>query len=290
MALVRPSILAALSLLTFAGRAHADGGASDAAREAYSQGAAAYEAHDFARASTLLAQADELLPNPVVLKLALAASLQADDPVVGMALVLRAEKRAVDGSLADLAHDGRGRFEGRVGLVRVACAGHRRCRAHVGAQAAGDGERIVAAPGAVEVVFDEPVRTVHVTVAAKTTTDAVEPALPPVHTASQPAPPPAREPSGLSPAFFWAGAGASAILGGLTGVSALDGKSQHDEFLLAARRTPDAKDRGQDAETRTNVLLAATLITAAATSVVGLFFTRWHRVPQAAGAATIAVF
>src|SRR4051812_29325922 len=68
------------------------------ARRWYDRGAAAYDAGNWAVAATQFAHADELVPNLTVLRLALTASVRADDPVVGMSLVDRAKKRLGEGS------------------------------------------------------------------------------------------------------------------------------------------------------------------------------------------------
>ncbi|MEO6420297.1 MAG: hypothetical protein ABIP39_12850, partial [Polyangiaceae bacterium] len=202
--------------------ARADGKTDLEARAAYDGGAQAYDAHDFPHAALLFAHADELVPNPLVLKLALAAATQADDPVVGMTLALRAETRAVDGSLADLAKQARRRFEGQVGLVRVRCAARGKCRAQIGERSAGDGELIPVLPGEVEASFDE-AHVVRLAVTARATIDLVEPApfrAPPPPPAPTP-PEKAAEPtsSGVSPFVFWSGLVVTGVLGGVTSIS-----------------------------------------------------------------------
>jgi hypothetical protein len=259
------------------------------ARAEYDTGAEAYEAKDFRRAAALFTHADELAPNPLVLKLALAAATQADDPLLGMTLVLRAEARAVDGSLAEVARHARSRFASRVGMVRVVCASRGKCHATVGSRRAADGELVVVPPGEVDAVFEDGARStrVHATVAARAIVDVVEP--PHVEPASPIAPPPSTaraedtKPApgtgeqrrwSLPPGFFWGGVILSGALGGATVASGVDTLAQHDTFT--GNRTPGSRDRGVAAETRTNVLLVCGIASAVATGVIGLFFTRWR--------------
>lgn len=270
----------AATLLLMARPVRAEAGANDEAREAYAQGAAAYEAGDFARAVMLLADADARVPNPVVLHLALASALQTDDPVIAMRLVLRAEARAVDGSLADMAREGRARFAGRVGVVQVVCH-PAPCRARVDEQTLQHGERAPVLPGLVTATFDrpEPARRARVEVRA----GAVIALNEPPRLAAPPPPEHRAQPSdrGLHPAFFWSGVAVTAVLGGFTVASALDTAALHDDFMTTGPRTIDGRERGERAETRTNVLLGVTALSAVATGVVGLLLTRWSAAPRA---------
>ncbi|MDB4942417.1 MAG: hypothetical protein JWP97_1951 [Labilithrix sp.] len=258
-------------------------------RAEYDAGARAYEAKDFARAAALFAHADEVSPNPLVLKLALAAATQAEDPVLAMTLVLRAEARAVDGSLADVAKHARGRFARRVGMLRVSCFAHGACQASVGPRRASDGQMLVVTPGEVEAVVASEGRSavVRATVPARSVVDLVEPAP-----AASPAPAPAAAPigpapapvaaeprpsaraSGVSPVFFWAGVAATAVLGGVAVASGVDTVAKHDAYV--ASRTAADRDQGVRAEERTNVLLLGAAGVALVTGVLGVFFTRWR--------------
>ena len=269
----------------------------DEARTAYDAGAASYEAKDFTRAAVLFAHADDLAPNPLVLKLALAAATQAGEPILGMTLVLRAEARAVDGSVADVARKARGSFEGRVGIVRIACLARGTCHARVGEARAGDGESLVVLPGEVDVAFEGNASRVRVVAVAGGVVRVTEPAPTPVAAAPlERSVPRALAPSppshgGLAPGFFWGGLVLSAALGGATIASAVDTGAKHDGYI-AGPRLSDARDQGIAAQTRTNVLLGGTIAVAVVTAVVGVFFTRWQsdgsRSTQAAHAHALA--
>jgi hypothetical protein len=99
------------------------------------------------------------------------------------------------------------------------------------------------------------------------------------------APPPAAK---LKPIVFWTAAGVTAALGGITLWSGLNASAKNDAYEAYARQpsaTSDEALRGYDdalsAQTRTNVLLVSTGVVAAATAVVGLFFTDWGGAPSA---------
>jgi hypothetical protein len=281
--------------------------AETGARAAYDRGAEAYEAKDFARAAALLAQADTLSPNPVALNLAVAAAIQTDDPVLMMNLALRVETRAADGSLADLGREARKRSERRVGIVRIVCASRNACRAQLNESDAHDGDRVAVQPGPFQVAFRDagpvaaprPPRLVRVTVSAGATVDAVEPSVAlaasaPASsrhsaTATTAAPSPDRDQqSGLSPMFFWSGVALTAVLGGFSIAAGVDAQRQHDAFMASSPRTVEDRERGRDAETRTNVLLVSTAASALVTSVVGALFTRWSAAsPRSAPAAPV---
>jgi hypothetical protein len=72
---------------------------------------------------------------------------------------------------------------------------------------------------------------------------------------------------------FWSGLGATAVLGGVTIWSGVDTLNTKDEFDKDP--SPKKRDEGEQAELRTNVLIGTTGVLAAATVVIGVFFTDW---------------
>ncbi len=78
---------------------------------------------------------------------------------------------------------------------------------------------------------------------------------------------------GVSPAWFWAGVGATALLGGVSLASGLDTLGRHDTFI--GNRMDSSANDGLDAQRRTNVLLVGTAAAALVTTFVGLFVVRW---------------
>lgn len=77
---------------------------------------------------------------------------------------------------------------------------------------------------------------------------------------------------GLSPWFFGIGAGVTVALGAVTIWSGLDTLSAHDDY--EKDQTQAGYEDGQDRELRTNVLLGATAVAAAATITFAIF-TDW---------------
>jgi hypothetical protein len=113
----------------------------------------------------------------------------------------------------------------------------------------------------------------------------IVPATPANSTALAPEPPPAKAKSGLSPTWFYAATGVTAVLAGATVWSGFDAVSRHDEFVSSgcAPGATVAKpadchtraDEGASATLRTNVLLGTTIALAAVTATMGVFFVRW---------------
>ncbi len=86
--------------------------------------------------------------------------------------------------------------------------------------------------------------------------------------------------SGLEPAWFYGGVGLTAVLSGLTVWSALDTRASFNDYkaalpALSQDEINQQVDAGHGKETRTNVLLGATVLAAAGTAAVGLFAVRW---------------
>jgi len=85
----------------------------------------------------------------------------------------------------------------------------------------------------------------------------------------------------LPPLYFLIGAGATAVLGGVTIWSGIDtvnnpGKDTvRDACMNEQPNCNSLYNQGVDAQTRTNILIGATSVVGAATAVVGIFFTDW---------------
>lgn len=89
----------------------------------------------------------------------------------------------------------------------------------------------------------------------------------------------------FGPAVFFVGAGITVALAAGTVVSGIDAKNNpgvekvREACVGKGESCPEYQD-GKSAETRTNVLLAATLGAAVVTGVIGVFFTQWSRSPS----------
>lgn len=96
----------------------------------------------------------------------------------------------------------------------------------------------------------------------------------------KPPPKPAPPPPGPSPLWFYAGAGVTAVLGGVTAWSAFDTKRAFDDYerdlpSLNQREADARVADGHDKELRTNLLIGATALVAAGTAALGLFVVDW---------------
>jgi len=99
-----------------------------------------------------------------------------------------------------------------------------------------------------------------------------------------------RDAGGLSPIVFWTAAGVTAAVGAVALWSGLNTVAKNDAYVeyseeasATDRMTLRGLEAAQDAQTRTNVLLVGTAVAAAATLVIGAFFTDWdgHAGPEA---------
>lgn len=84
----------------------------------------------------------------------------------------------------------------------------------------------------------------------------------------------------LSPTWVFVGAGATAVLAGVTVWSGLDTQAARRDF--DDHPTQGGLDDGRAKQSRTNVLLGATLVVGAATGAIALFATDWRGQPEPA--------
>lgn len=251
-----------------------------AARTAYDRGVEAHRRGDHATAAAELARADELEPNPVALEAALRAVIFADDPVLGTALVARAEARArasggLSPSLAAVLAEAKPRFLGRTAHLEVRCDA---CAARLdGAPIATRADLVVrAGPHRLSFAHPDGTSETRDLELAADHREVVEPrALALVGAETTAAPSPA-----LAPGWAIASGVLTALLGGATLASGLDTSARHDDFVargcttLGGAGCDDDARAGQDAERRTGVLLGVTAVSAAATFVTTWLATR----------------
>lgn len=278
--------------------------APKAARQAYDEASEAYKRRDYEVAATLFGKADTIAPNPIALEQAIRAAVRADKPVIGMDLVRRALKREADGPLLEAAEEARAAFQDRVGKLQVSCAS---CSVRVDEVAATPGRiqslevgwHLVELAGA-----GEPERRMVQVHARKTTrvsprgepaaaaadqeptvakpsaveSAAIKPATPEASPQkSQKSAAPLKtavdHSTGESPAWFWIGAGTTAVFGLATIISAVDTGNRHDDYIKTP--TPENADSGQSAQTRTHAFLGLTAATGVATVFIGAVAVRW---------------
>lgn len=251
------------------------------ARTDYEAGAAAYDRKDWATAAVRFGRADERVPNPRALQLAMASALHLTDASLAMGLVERAEARAVDGSLADLAKRLRVRFGKEVGRVRILCA--KECHPTI------DGHDVPApstqwlTPGVHRVKSTSFVMELLVTGGAdlEVTVPAPAPlAEEPPRPAPPPPPPPPPPPSlnpvpptteerhGLAPWVFWSGLGVTTTAAAGATFLTVMSNARHDEFL--ANRNAETAAAGETAQTRATIAWACTGGLLVATVVIAI--------------------
>lgn len=288
----------ASALLVTAGAARAAEGDLARAREAYDRGVAADAAGDHGAAARAFAEADALAPSVASLEAALESAMRADDARLGGELLERAAGRPADAGLARTVEVARRRFSGRTGVLVVDC-GARECLVSVDGVAR-EGRRVRELVGPHDVLVQRDGvgtrRLVRVEPDATVVISPDEPATPPP--AREPPPAASRDRGGLPPLVFFVGVGATAALGGVTVVSAVDTVRFHDRFVadgcapggtgpLAASCEARADD-GRDRQLRTNLLLGGTAVLAVASAVVGALFVRWSDEPGALRATAFA--
>jgi len=233
-------------------------------------------------AALMFARADELVPDPAALEAALRAAVLADEAVLGMKLVARAEGRGpLEGAIADAVQEARTKLGGRVGTISV--VGCHECRVWVdGTLVTTEGPQWVTT-GAHDVVFevDGGASTARVSVRVEAgrnvdVTPAASPAAPPAAPAAPPAPI-APASTGLSPFWFWAGLGATTVTGSITVGLAVRTRALHQSFLHEER--PELADDGRTFQNATNVMALVTAALVLTTAGIGIFAVRWTQQP-----------
>lgn len=292
-------LLAASALATSALGAPEEDARTRAAA-AYKRGVAAHDRGDLQTAARELALADAIAPNPVALRAAIDAAVDADDPALGMELLERAKRGAVDEALGKSIETAKTRFAGRAGRVEVSCPERATCLATLDGTPiriatpewtrTGQHTVVVQVDGAsqtklVEVGPNDVTRVVP-TAAPKPEPAAPVTASPPVQAAPTPEPavhetPVEEKPRGWSRAVFFVATGFTAAAGLVTLASAKSTADRHADFVDAGcARAPyldctSLKEDGQAAQTRTNVMLVTTGGLAVVSAVIGIFLTDW---------------
>jgi hypothetical protein len=275
------------------------------ARADYDAAAAAYDRNDYATAAVRFARADERVPNPRALRLAMASALLLSDAALAMNLVERSEQRArassnTDPVIAGLARKLRARFEASAGRIRVSCMPETAsCASTVDGEAVGasrtrwvtPGRHVVAlgesggAPPEVQVVVragetvDVPragVEASSVDAGAGAREDGRTAAAGsgPEHAAATGAAP-AAEPaarSGLSPVFFWSGVAATGASVAVASILTVVVAGKHDDFV--ERPSVETARDGDAAQTRARVVWGVAGAFAVTTVVLGVL-TDW---------------
>ena len=266
------------------------------AKEAYDRGLQAHKKGDLKKAAEEFARADSLAPSPIALQAALDATIEADDAPLGAELLERSRREPAPPGLAASITAAHLKFNGRSGMVRVACPkSATACSAKLDDQPvevdkvvwARTGQHTVVAQvdgkshkQQIEVSSDQLVEIPAVKGAAATR-PAPEDTTPPPDADSDSPRKRGAFADGLPPIVFFGAAGLTVALAGVTTYFAIDTSSQHSEFEKAgcnqANNAPCAGLRadGESSQSTTNVMLALTGVAAVGTAVIGAAFTNW---------------
>jgi hypothetical protein len=103
-----------------------------------------------------------------------------------------------------------------------------------------------------------------------------------------------QQPSGLSPVWFYATASATVLLSAGSIWSGLDVRNAYDHYQGDLPRLTQAEadarvEDGHSRELRTNLLLGATVLSAAGTALVGLVLVDWKSKPEVASRASLTL-
>jgi len=269
------------------------------AADEFEAGRRAFRARDFESAALHFENADRLVPNPDTLRSAIRARRDAkqNDRAATLAAVALS-RYPDDAKLRGYAQKLISSVEKQLHKVEVHCtpecsvALNNRITPYSRVEEA----TLYVSPGQHSVVAGwsanrTEMREVVATAGTTTVLDLVAPEEPEpvVAEASEEKPEPPAEPvrvvieparGGLPPAVFWAGAGLTVALGGVSIWSGLDTQSNPGPDRVrsecAGRGTSCAAYQdGLSRQRRTNALLIATGVTGVATAVVGLFATDW---------------
>ncbi len=263
-----------------------------AAAEEFDRGRRAYLAKDFEQAAGHFENAFRDAPSKETLRLAIRARRDAKQPARAATLAAVAQERyASDAQTAQLAKETLAETSPELSEYVVRCSAPCTIAAdsRVVSQSDALDHRIYLDPGAHDlgVSFQQGGSVARPVEGKKGTSTVlsfeppprpVAPGATPGQTA-QPPPKTVRE-RPLGPAVFFVAAGVTAAVGAATIVSGI--ATENDPGPDAVRRECAGQgpscplyQEGQDAETRTNILLGATIGAAVVTGVIGLFFTQW---------------
>ncbi len=274
-----------------------------AAAEEFDRGRRAYLAKDFEQAAVHFENAFRDAPSKETLRLAIRARRDAKQPARAATLAAVAQQKyGSDAATAQLAKETLAEVAPELSEYVVICASPCSLAAdsRVVSQSDALEHRVYldAGPHDLGASFQQGGSvSKHVDAAKGTSTSLAfeppqpappAPASPPTaETKSPPSSEKAKE-KPLGPAVFFVAAGVTAAAGAATIVSGI--ATENDPGRDAVRRACAGQgescplyQKGQDAETRTNVLLGVTVGAAVVTGVLGLFFTQWSSSTKAAG-------
>lgn len=241
------------------------------AKVAYAQGEALAAKKQWAEAAIQFALADELAPNDTALESALEAARRADNGVLAMNLVERAQRSSTAAGLPSVAA-AREKFASSLTAVALPCIDESPpCVATLGGDAI-QRRRTWVKPGTYVVRFTEPPGAADVEVIATAGEEiAVNPKV--ERSSDQPPPPPATEASGVSGYWIILPAAVTVVGGAMLagfGVKFLSAVSDFEaaQGVEPVPRQEELRDEAQTWETAANAAIGITAVAAAVTAGV----------------------
>lgn len=280
------------------------------ARDAYDRGTRAHAAGDYGAAARAFAEADAIAPTAASLEAAIEAAMRADDAVLGIELLERADARPYpDKSLTNSVAAARKRFANRTGTIRVDCKGPTaaasrapaRCLVSIDGRVTDATHPVVATVGPHAIIVERGdqrfERLIDVAPNAETLVSSADAAKPPPNAntnANNDAPPPREPPRAsdkpkstrtLSPVWFLVGSAATVGFGTAAVLSGITAVNNHDDFV-ARGCSPDSAgpraancsslaDKGEALTIRTNIFAVVTALFAINTAVLGGWYVNW---------------
>jgi hypothetical protein len=280
-----------------------------AAAAAFDDGVKRFEQADYGPAAKAFLLADELLPNPDAITNAIAAARRANAHLVVAQAAERGLARAEPNSaLATQAREALSQAAQHLARLELDCepspcsisldgqpakAGGRYLLpgTHSGQAKSPDGaaaeDSWTFAAGAtyrITLQLPKPGQVVAPS-RTETTAETPPPETPPPAGAVESTPEDKAKKKPLPKTAFFVGAGVTVVLAGITTWSGLNAMSKSDDYKDNPNRTQGEKDDVESAMTRSNVLFGATLLAAAGTAVMGVFFVDWKGNQVSAGVA-----
>jgi hypothetical protein len=277
------------------------------AAAAFDDGVERFKRADYQAAARAFLLADELVPNGQAITNAIAAARRANDFLVVAEAAERVLARGDSSPLGAAAREALADAATRLSAFETSCDAAP-CTLSIDGRKVPPGRKYLL-PGTHDVVAEgsegaravehvnslagatyrlalHPQAPAHASAPA-TTPPAVEKAMATPPTASISADQSTSGDKHLSPTVFYAGLGASIVLAGITTWSSFDTKKERDNYDQGDPNTD--RDTVRAKYTRTDLLLAATVLVGGATAYAGIRLVSWNGQAGGAGAPSVAV-
>ena len=245
------------------------------ARAVYDGAALAYSRGDFFVAAQEFSRADAMQPNDIVLGQALEAATRAGSAALAMNLVERTHAReGVSADVVARADMANAAFATKASKIVIKCDACDELEID-NAKVESKGVWVDPGPHVVEMHRGTHIDRLELHPTEGVTLEAIAPPLPkapmPVYHVVRVS----ADKRPFSPIVFYAAAGVTAALGGLTIASAVDTRAKHTAF--EGNPTDAMGDAGASAQVRTNFLVGATAVALVSTAALGIFAVHWGK-------------